>query len=448
MAGNGRSASQQSRTRLSRRRWWRSSRRSTRRSSWGSAMGSDPGAASTMRWTRSRMGSGHARSTGFCPESEIRLRNRGMYGQSLRAISRDCLKDGIGSLGPDEWLGMVIVGLNKGRDIGLELIDAAMDAALDLLIGEQREPAFDLVEPGGAGRREVEVIARVAGEPRFDGWRFVGGVVVEHQMDVEIGWHGLLDLRQEFAEFDRPVVLVAAADDPTGGDVQGGEQRGCAVALVVMTAPRDLPRPQRQQRLSAVERLDLRLFVDTQHQGAVGWVEIKPNDVAHLVNKQRGGRQFEGFEAVRLQSEGPPDATHARGRDAAVPRHTAGAPVGGSGRPALQRLHDDMFDLGIVDCARPLVAVRRAARRGRARQSADATCRRFAPSPARAPQPTCCSGPRRNPTRCAPAMPRPAPSCAAAYSFPVSPRLHSTVRSSLPGDPFASPTPDAAPSPN
>src|SRR6516162_4811195 len=44
-------------------------------------------------------------------------------------------------------------------------------------------------------------------------------------------------------------------------------------------------------------------------------------------------------------------------------------------RPALQRLHNDMFDLGIVDRARPLVAVRRAARRGRARQSADATCR-------------------------------------------------------------------------
>ena len=133
-----------------------------------------------------------------------------MNGQGLRAISGDCLEDGIGCLGPDEWLGVVIVVLNEGSDIGLELIDAAMDAALDLLVGEQREPAFDLVEPGGAGRREVEVVARVAGEPGFDGRRFVGGVVVEHQMDVEIGRHGLLDLRQEFAEFDRAVALVAA----------------------------------------------------------------------------------------------------------------------------------------------------------------------------------------------------------------------------------------------
>ena len=53
-----------------------------------------------------------------------------MYGQGLRAIWRDCLEGGIGCLGPQEWLGVGIVGLNEGSDIGLELIDAAMDAAL------------------------------------------------------------------------------------------------------------------------------------------------------------------------------------------------------------------------------------------------------------------------------------------------------------------------------
>ena len=138
-----------------------------------------------------------------------------MYGQSIGAISRDRLEDGIGCLGPDEWLGLVIVGLDEGGDIGLEPIDATMHAALDLLVGEQREPAFDLIKPGSAGRREVQVTARVAGEPALDRRRLVSGVIVEHQMDVEIGRHGVLDLRQEFAEFDRAVALVAAPDDPT-----------------------------------------------------------------------------------------------------------------------------------------------------------------------------------------------------------------------------------------
>jgi len=50
----------------------------------------------------------------------------------------------------------------EGGDIGVELIDAAIHAALDRLVGEQREPA----------RRKVEVIALMAGELRF--WRVAG----------------------------------------------------------------------------------------------------------------------------------------------------------------------------------------------------------------------------------------------------------------------------------
>src|SRR5438552_6452189 len=105
-----------------------------------------------------------------------------MDGQGVGAISSDRVEYGIGALGPDERLWVVIMGVDEGGDVGLELIDAAMDAALDLLVGEESKPAFDLVQPGGAGRGEVEVIARVAGEPRVDGRGLVGGVIVEHEM--------------------------------------------------------------------------------------------------------------------------------------------------------------------------------------------------------------------------------------------------------------------------
>jgi hypothetical protein len=59
-------------------------------------------------------------------------------------------------------------------------------------------------------------------------------------MNVEIGRHGLLDLREEVAEFDRAVTLVAAADDPAGGNVQGGKQRGRAMPRVIMCISSDL----------------------------------------------------------------------------------------------------------------------------------------------------------------------------------------------------------------
>ena len=160
------------------------------------------------------------------------------------------------------------------------------------------------------------------------------------------------DRVEEAAEFDRAVALVAAADDPAGGDVQRGEQRGGAVTRVVVGAPLDLAGPHRQQRLGAVQRLDLRFLIDAQHQCMVGRVEVETDNVAHLVDKQRVLRQLEGLAAMRLQAEGAPDAPDAGGRDAAVPRHAARAPMRRRGRLALQRLHEDTLDLGVVDLTR------------------------------------------------------------------------------------------------
>jgi hypothetical protein len=46
------------------------------------------------------------------------------------------LEYGIGSFGPDERLRVIVLGSGEGGDVGLKLIDAAMDAALDLVFGE------------------------------------------------------------------------------------------------------------------------------------------------------------------------------------------------------------------------------------------------------------------------------------------------------------------------
>ena len=120
-----------------------------------------------------------------------------MDGEGVGAISRHGLKDGIGGLGPDERFRVVVVGLDEGGDVRLQCLDAAVNATLDLLVGKQREPAFDLVQPGRAGRGEVQVIARVTGQPSADRRGLVGGIVVEHQVDVEIGGHRRFDRRQE-----------------------------------------------------------------------------------------------------------------------------------------------------------------------------------------------------------------------------------------------------------
>ena len=73
------------------------------------------------------------------------------------------------------WIGLPFEGFRVdvvlgevSIDGGLEVDDAEECAASQPSLGQRCEEALDGVEPGGAGRREVEGDARVAGEPGDD----------------------------------------------------------------------------------------------------------------------------------------------------------------------------------------------------------------------------------------------------------------------------------------
>ena len=125
-------------------------------------------------------------------------------------------------------------------DGGFEVGDAAKHAAADGIGGDQPEEALDLVEPRGGSRREVEMKARMAFQPCFDLGMLVGGVVVDHQMEVEGSGRVAVDAPQEAQEFLVTMARHALADDLAGGDIERGKQRRCAVALVVMCSNSDL----------------------------------------------------------------------------------------------------------------------------------------------------------------------------------------------------------------
>jgi hypothetical protein len=54
-------------------------------------------------------------------------------------------------------------------------------------------------------------------------------------------------------------------------------------------------RHHRQDGLFAVERLDLALLVDAENQRPSWRGQIKPDDIAHLIDEQRIGGQLEGL---------------------------------------------------------------------------------------------------------------------------------------------------------
>src|ERR1035437_9139704 len=128
----------------------------------------------------------------------------------------------------------------------------------------------------------MHVPARPLCQPVADQLRLVGWVIVHDEMNVQIVWNSGFDLIEKLAELYGAMASIALADDPAGCDVQGGKQRGDAVAFVVVTTTHRLARSHGQHGLAAVQRLDLRLLIDAQHDGALGRGHVEADNVANL----------------------------------------------------------------------------------------------------------------------------------------------------------------------
>ncbi len=129
----------------------------------------------------------------------------------------------------------------------------------------------------------------------------------------------------EIEEFDAPASLVVAAQDLVvaaqdlvvstqdlaAADVEGGEQRGRSMPLIVMRLPGErAPAGQLQVALSRFERLNGRLFVDSKHDRVVRRGQVKPDNLGRLGCKFRIVADAPGFapgEIDLLGAQKPPD---------------------------------------------------------------------------------------------------------------------------------------------
>ena len=65
--------------------------------------------------------------------------------------------------------------------------DAAKDTSLNRLAVEDRKPCLHLVHPTRAGGGEMELEARVVGQPLLHDGVLVGAVVIEHEVNLDVG---------------------------------------------------------------------------------------------------------------------------------------------------------------------------------------------------------------------------------------------------------------------
>src|SRR5262249_24044320 len=169
-------------------------------------------------------------------------------GNSLTKSS-EFLEDRVGRGGPHERARICVVITDEAVDFFDEVGGGFERATTNSALSDESEESFDQVEPGGVGRREVKVPARAAGEPGSDFGMLVGGIVVDDEMDVELGRHIGLDVTQEGEELLMAMAGFALGDDRAVQHVEGGKQGGRSVALVVVGDAFDVAEPHRKHRL-------------------------------------------------------------------------------------------------------------------------------------------------------------------------------------------------------
>ena len=124
------------------------------------------------------------------------------------------------------------------------------------------------------------------------------------------------------------------------------------MADVVVRDAFDIAEAEREQGLGAVEGLDLALLIDAQDDRVVGWIEIEPDDVAHLLDEEGIRGDLEMLLAMRLETERLPHALDGGLGELRLGRDGSAAPMRSVLGLCLERLPDQRGDLLVANRAR------------------------------------------------------------------------------------------------
>ena len=182
-------------------------------------------------------------------------------------------------------------------------------------------------------------------QPRLDVGMLVGTVVIHHQVQNHLAGKCRIDAAHESQKLLMAVAAKALTNDFALQDFQGREQASRAVALVVVGHRPQAALLHGQSRLRAIQRLNLGLFIHTQHQGLVRGIQIQAHHIGQLLHKARIARQLEALGAVRLQVVAAPDRADRGFAHALRLRHLPATPLRHPIRLRQQRRLDNRLDL-------------------------------------------------------------------------------------------------------
>src|SRR4029450_1526090 len=155
--------------------------------------------------------------------------------------------EGSAVVGPAERFGGPVVVGDERHHLGHQVLHGGELAAPEQPSGQDREEQLYLVQPGGMAGGVVGVEAGGGHEPPAGVAGDVGGAVVQHQVDLQLGRDLGVQVVQEVDEVGRGVaVKVGGGEDPAAVDVQGGQQdRGPVPDILVLLGGRPAGRRRR-----------------------------------------------------------------------------------------------------------------------------------------------------------------------------------------------------------
>lgn len=147
-----------------------------------------------------------------------------------------------------------------------------------------------------------------------------------------------------------PMTLEALTDYPALEGIKGREQRGCAVALVIMGHCAGSTLLHRQAGLCEVKRLDLALFVHAQHDRVIRRVHVNSDNIGHFLLSPETwvAGELECLRQMRFEIVGLPDVMDRGFADTLLLCQGANAPVGHTLGLALQGVLYDLCYLLLV----------------------------------------------------------------------------------------------------
>ena len=106
---------------------------------------------------------------------------------------------------------------------------------------------------------------------------FVRAVIVHDQVQRRLVGELFIQAAQELQELLVPMALITLAHDLALQDLQCGKECGRAIAFVVVGHGAATPFLEREARLGSVQRLNLALLVNAQHQGSEFLISTESN---------------------------------------------------------------------------------------------------------------------------------------------------------------------------